>query len=124
MPRIAIAQLRPAKGDYNADLQKIGGVLAQVAKLDPPVDLVVFPETSTSGYFVEGGVRDVAVTAANRMPGLARGLGAGHAAPPGGAGGVSGSFPNPQYQPRPLPPPQRAPAGKTPHHAPSCLPTP
>ncbi len=63
MPRLAIAQLRPTKGDYDANLQKIGGVLAQVAKLDPPVDLVVFPETATSGYFVEGGVRDVAVTA-------------------------------------------------------------
>src|SRR3989441_770087 len=63
MPRLAIAQLRPTKGDYNANLQKIGGVLAQVAKLDPPVDLVVFPETATSGYFVEEGVRDVAVTA-------------------------------------------------------------
>src|SRR2546429_7983165 len=63
MPRLAIAQLRPTKGDYDANLQKIGGVLAQVAKLDPRVDLVVFPETGTSGYFVEGGVRDVAVTA-------------------------------------------------------------
>ena len=63
MPRLAIAQLRPTKGDYGANLQKIGGVLAQIAKLDPPVDLVVFPETATSGYFVEGGVRDVAVTA-------------------------------------------------------------
>ena len=63
MPRLAIAQLRPTKGDYGANLQKIGGVLAQIAKLDPPVELVVFPETATSGYFVEGGVRDVAVTA-------------------------------------------------------------
>src|SRR5881275_1728114 len=63
MPRLAIAQIRPSKGNYNANLQKIGGVLAQIAKLDPPVDLVVFPETATSGYFVEGGVRDVAVTA-------------------------------------------------------------
>ena len=63
MPRIAIAQLRPRKGDYAANLEKIGGVLAQLAMLDPPVDLVIFPETATSGYFVEGGVRDVAVTA-------------------------------------------------------------
>src|SRR5881296_1980035 len=63
MPRLAIAPLRPTKGDYNANLQKIGGVLAQIAKLGPPVDLAVFPETATSGYFVEGGVRDVAVTA-------------------------------------------------------------
>src|SRR5437870_2273803 len=62
MPRLALAQLRPKKGDYAANIEKIGGVLAQLATLEPPVDLVVFPETATSGYFVEGGVRDVAVT--------------------------------------------------------------
>src|SRR3989441_3913946 len=70
MPRLVIAQLRPTKGDYGANLQKIGGVLAQIAKLDPPADLVVFPETATSGYFVEGGVRDVAVTAGALFPDL------------------------------------------------------
>ncbi len=63
MPRLAIAQIRPSKGEYASNLQKIGGVLAQLAKLESRVDLVIFPETSTSGYFVEGGVRDVAVTA-------------------------------------------------------------
>src|SRR2546427_529229 len=63
MPRLAIAQIRPTKGEYAANLQKIGGVLAQLAKLESRVDLAIFPETSTSGYFVEGGVRDVAVTA-------------------------------------------------------------
>src|SRR6267378_2759246 len=46
MPRLAIAQLRPTKGDYGANLQKIGGVLAQVAKLDPPVDLAVEHEAA------------------------------------------------------------------------------
>src|SRR6059036_72956 len=63
MPRLAIAQIRPTKGEYAANLQRIGGVLAQLAQLEPRVDLLIFPETSTSGYFVEGGVRDVAVTA-------------------------------------------------------------
>src|SRR5437867_11416577 len=63
MPRIAIAQIRPTKGEYAANLQRIGGVLAQLAKLEPAVDLVVFPETATSGYYVEGGVRDVEGTA-------------------------------------------------------------
>jgi NAD+ synthase (glutamine-hydrolysing) len=63
MVRVAIAQIRPTKGAYAANLQKIGGVLAQLTKLEPRVDLVLFPETATSGYFVEGGVRDVAVTA-------------------------------------------------------------
>ena len=63
MLRIAIAQVRPTKGEYAANVQRLGTVLAQVATLEPPVDLVVFPEAATSGYFVEGGVREVAVTA-------------------------------------------------------------
>src|SRR5438876_8954886 len=63
MLRLVIAQIRPVKGEYATNVARIGGVLAQVAKLDPPPDLVAFTETATSGYFVEGGVRDVAVTA-------------------------------------------------------------
>src|SRR5438128_12618788 len=63
MPRIDIAQLRPVKGEYAANLERLGGVLARVAELDPPVELLITPEGSMSGYFVEGGVRDVAVTA-------------------------------------------------------------
>jgi NAD+ synthase (glutamine-hydrolysing) len=63
MLRLAIAQVRPTKGEYAANVQRLGAVLAQVAKLEPPIDLVVFPEAATSGYFVEGGVREVAVTA-------------------------------------------------------------
>lgn len=80
MPRIALAQIKPAKGDYAANLDRIGGVLQQVAAVTPRIDLVVFPETVTSGYFVEGGVRQVAVTAGT----LARDLAARHVA----AGGV------------------------------------
>jgi NAD+ synthetase len=71
MPSLAIAQLRPTKGEYAANLQKIGGVLAQVARLERPPELVVFPETVTSGYFVEGGVREVAVTAGTLFRDLA-----------------------------------------------------
>src|SRR5256885_16017067 len=70
MPRVAIAQIRPAKGDSAANLARIGGVLAQIANLDPAVDLLITPEASTSGYFVEGGVRDVAVTAGTLLPEL------------------------------------------------------
>src|SRR3989441_5094127 len=94
MPRLVIAQLRPTKGDYGANLQKIGGVLAQIAKLDPPADLVVFPETATSGYFVEGGVRDVAVTAGALFPGLTGGDEAAGGPPPDGAVRVFEGFPN------------------------------
>src|SRR2546428_13224416 len=93
MPRLAIAQLRPTKGDYGANLQKIGGVLAQIAKLDPPADLGVFPETATSGYFVEGGVRDVAVTAGGLGPALTGEDAGARAPPPRGARSVFPAFP-------------------------------
>src|SRR3989442_2063651 len=76
MPRIAIAQLRPVKGEYAANLERLGGVLARVAGLDPPVELLITPEASTSGYFVEGGVRDVAVTAGTPFKDLATRQGA------------------------------------------------
>src|SRR2546425_11772310 len=88
MPRIAIAQIRPTKGEYAANLQRIGGVLAQLAQLEPRVDLLIFPETSTSGYFVEGGVRDVAVTAGT----LFRGLTLQHEAAKAPAIDVAGGF--------------------------------
>src|SRR5260370_35319646 len=99
MPRLAIAQLRPTKGDYGVNLQKIGGVLAQIAKLDPPVDLVVFPETATSGYFVEGGVRDVAVTAGTLFRDPTREHEAPRAPSGGGATAVYEGVPNHLFNP-------------------------
>jgi NAD+ synthase (glutamine-hydrolysing) len=63
MLRVAISQFRPAKGEYAQNVDRIAGVLAQATALDVPPALVVFPETATSGYFVEGGVKEVAVTA-------------------------------------------------------------
>jgi len=72
VPLIAISQFRPAKGEYAANVRRIADVIAQAAALDGKPDLVVFPETATSGYFVEGGVKELAVTAGT----LARDLGA------------------------------------------------
>src|SRR5437899_6009906 len=63
MIRVAISQFRPLKGDYAHNVARIGAVLTQASRLDPPPQLVVFPEAATSGYFVEGGVKEVAVTA-------------------------------------------------------------
>jgi NAD+ synthase (glutamine-hydrolysing) len=73
MPRVrlAISQFRPAKGDYAGNVARIGGVILQTARLDPKPDLLVFPETATSGYFVEGGVKEVAVTAGTLVRDLA-----------------------------------------------------
>jgi NAD+ synthase (glutamine-hydrolysing) len=61
--RLALSQFRPDKGEYAKNVERIGAVLVQAAKLNPKPDLVAFPETATSGYFVEGGVTEVAVTA-------------------------------------------------------------
>src|SRR2546425_7972271 len=94
MPRIAIAQIRPTKGEYAANLQRIGGVLAQLAQLEPRVDLLIFPETSTSGYFVEGGVRDVAVTAGTRFSGVTLPPKAATASPLDVLGGFYSVIPN------------------------------
>lgn len=62
-PLLAIAQIRPAKADYPENLRRIGSVFAQVAGWHLPPDIVVFPETVTSGYFLEGGVQSVAASA-------------------------------------------------------------
>ena len=60
---LALAQFQPRKGDYTGNLARIGELLAQAVALDPRPHLVCFPETALSGYFLEGGVRELAVTA-------------------------------------------------------------
>src|SRR5437764_9154199 len=72
--RLALSQFRPTKGEYSENVARIGAVITQAAQLDPKPDLVVFPETATSGYFVEGGVKELAVTAGT----LARDVAAAH----------------------------------------------
>ena len=75
--RLAISQFRPAKGEYSDNVARIGAVVTQAVQLDRKPDLVVFPETATSGYFVEGGVKELAVTAGT----LARDLAAAYEGP-------------------------------------------
>ena len=63
MLRIAIAQFRPRKAAYRDNLSRIGQLLAELAKGPAAPDLVVLPETALTGYFVEGGVHELAVSA-------------------------------------------------------------
>jgi predicted amidohydrolase len=58
--QVAIAQLKPRKGDYDFNLRRIGDLFAQLEQDAPGTDVLVLPETVLSGYFLEGGVRDVA----------------------------------------------------------------
>src|SRR3989440_10583623 len=87
MLRIAVSQFRPTKGEYAQNVERIAGVLGQAMALEVPPALVVFPETATSGYFVEGGVKDVAVTAGARFPRLPKGCPPAPAPPGARAGG-------------------------------------
>jgi NAD+ synthase (glutamine-hydrolysing) len=60
---LALAQVKPAKGDYAANLTRLGEVFTQVNGMRPRPQVLHLPETALTGYFVEGGVRDLAVTA-------------------------------------------------------------
>lgn len=60
---LAIVQFKPRKGDYAGNLARLGGVFAQLDSLKPRPQVAFLPETAVSGYFLEGGVRDQAVTA-------------------------------------------------------------
>ena len=59
---IAVPQFRPRKGDLEGNLDRIVELIVESAGLEPPAQLVVFAETVTSGYFVEGGVRELALS--------------------------------------------------------------
>ena len=76
---IALAQFQPRKGDYRGNLARIGAFLKQASALDEQPDLVCFPETALSGYFLEGGVREHAVTAGQLAADLHRTYGDGPA---------------------------------------------
>lgn len=57
---VVAAQIKPKKADYAHNLARIGEVFAQLDVMEPRPDVLVLPETVLSGYFLEGGVREVA----------------------------------------------------------------
>ncbi len=61
--RLGLAQFRPAKANYAANRSQVASLLALAIAEDPRPDVLHFPETALTGYFLEGGVRDLAVTA-------------------------------------------------------------
>jgi len=74
MLRVGLAQFKPKKGDVTSNLSRIRDVGSEQAGA---VDLLVFPEASLTGYFLEGGVAEAARSATE----VAKGLGL----PPEGA---------------------------------------
>lgn len=57
---VAAAQIKPKKADDAHNLAKVADLFEQIESMDPRPDVLVLPETAMSGYFLEGGVRDVA----------------------------------------------------------------
>jgi NAD+ synthase (glutamine-hydrolysing) len=60
---LALAQLKPRKGDYAANLRRLGQLFAQLDGLEPRPMVLALPESALTGYFLEGAVRDNALTA-------------------------------------------------------------
>jgi NAD+ synthase (glutamine-hydrolysing) len=60
---LVVVQLKPRKGDYATNLARVAGIFSQIDSLEPRPDVAVFAETALTGYFVEGGIRDVAMSA-------------------------------------------------------------
>ncbi|HET7190267.1 MAG TPA: NAD+ synthase [Gemmatimonadaceae bacterium] len=60
---LALAQFQPKKGNYRDNLSRIVALITQAASIEQRPQLICFPETALSGYFLEGGVREHAVTA-------------------------------------------------------------
>lgn len=58
--RVVCVQFKPRKGDVEHNLDRLAEILRQIVEEGVPADVVVFPETITSGYFLEGGVREAA----------------------------------------------------------------
>jgi len=81
---LALVQFAPTKGDIEANIAAIGEAFAELKRDRAPFpDVIVFPEACLSGYFVEGAVREVALTADDLLARLrtsaAKTLGATHA---------------------------------------------
>jgi predicted amidohydrolase len=60
---IALVQFTPRKGEYQHNLARLREVFETIATLTPHPDVITFPESAFTGYFLEGGVRDLACSA-------------------------------------------------------------
>jgi len=70
--RLAIAQVRPHKGAYEENLCRFGALFREVGSWPEPPELVVAPETALTGYFLEGGVQDLAISGDQLFADLSR----------------------------------------------------
>jgi NAD+ synthase (glutamine-hydrolysing) len=60
---VALAQFAPRKADYAGNLRRLASIFAQLDRLEPRPTVLALAESALTGYFLEGGTRDNAVTA-------------------------------------------------------------
>ena len=72
MLRAAILQFRPDKGEYATNLARLGENFRALAAWEEPPALVVAPESALTGYFLEGGVQELARSAEQLYADLSR----------------------------------------------------
>jgi predicted amidohydrolase len=60
---LTVVQFQPRKGDYKGNLQRLEQLFGSLINAEQRPDVIAFAETALTGYFVEGGVRDVALPA-------------------------------------------------------------
>lgn len=78
--KLAIVQFKPRKGDLDGNFAELGSAFTQLAAVRPAYELVVLPEAALTGYFLEGGVYDLALPAetfAAKLAGTWRAAGGG-----------------------------------------------
>jgi NAD+ synthetase len=56
---VALVQFTPRKADTGHNLERVAAIVAEES---PHADVVVFPETALSGYFLEGGVSEASLS--------------------------------------------------------------
>jgi predicted amidohydrolase len=69
---VAIVQSKPRKGRYVENLDELREIFRQLGSADAPPDLVVLPEAALTGYFLEGAVYELAVSAQQFADDLSR----------------------------------------------------
>ncbi|HXB26221.1 MAG TPA: NAD+ synthase [Gemmatimonadaceae bacterium] len=69
---VAIGQISPRKADYALNLQQLGALFERVDRMTPRPQVLHLPETALTGYFLEGGTEEVALTAGTLAADLQR----------------------------------------------------
>lgn len=70
---VACAQFAPLKAEVDANLDRIAEIVDQAVAEN--VDLIVFSEAATTGYFLEGGVLEASLTRDDLLSKLAKRIG-------------------------------------------------